>query len=386
MSNAAETTVLTYNAGWATNGVTWSRNAPFRLAVSSFVNAYSNAIHIVQRDSNNNQIYRLGALDHYYPPTKILFTPREPTAGVDDGRTTDTLVTSGDYLRMWSLIDGPPPSAENNHAGSHPDQASSEEDKAGERNPGADPAAAPTVSPQSQDITVSRSVVHTFKHAPRPGVSEDFCAPVTSFDWSAEDPRLVAACSIDTTVSLWDLETQLVTVHLIAHDKEVFDVAFQSKGSNVFATCGADGSVRVFDIRRMDHCTVVYENPHLTLPMMRVEWNRQDPNYLAAITAESSDVVVFDFRYPAMSEARLRGGHTGPLNSFAWAPHSSSNLCTAGEDNRAVIWDTQDASRTDGSSGLTYEAGGPLNYVSWSAQHTDWIAVSFAECVQMLHV
>lgn len=120
--------------------------------------------------------------------------------------------------------------------------------------------------------------------------------------------------------------------------------------------------------------------------MLRVEWNRQDPNYLAAITAESNDVVVFDFRYPAMSEAHLRRGHDGPLNSFAWAPHSGTTLVTAGEDGRAIIWDTQDASRTDGTSGLIYEAGGPLNFVSWSALQPDWIAVSLNQSLQMLHV
>jgi WD repeat-containing protein 68 len=136
----------------------------------------------------------------------------------------------------------------------------------------------------------------------------------------------------------------------------------------------------------MDHCTVVYENPTPTQPMMRVDWNRQDPNYIAAITAESSDIVVFDVRYPALSEGHLRGGHTGPLNHFTWAPHNASNLCSAGEDGRAIIWDTQDANRTEGTSGLTYNAEGPLNSIAWSALQTDWIAVTYGKKLQMLHV
>jgi len=35
---------------------------------------------------------------------------------------------------------------------------------------------------------------------------------------------------------------------LIAHDKEVYDMAF-ARGTDVFASVGADGSVRVFDLR-----------------------------------------------------------------------------------------------------------------------------------------
>ncbi len=35
---------------------------------------------------------------------------------------------------------------------------------------------------------------------------------------------------------------------LIAHDKEVYDMGFTS-GTDVFASVGADGSVRMFDLR-----------------------------------------------------------------------------------------------------------------------------------------
>ena len=39
-----------------------------------------------------------------------------------------------------------------------------------------------------------------------------------------------------------------VKTQLIAHDQEVFDIAF-AKGVNIFASVGADGSVRMFDLR-----------------------------------------------------------------------------------------------------------------------------------------
>ena len=38
----------------------------------------------------------------------------------------------------------------------------------------------------------------------------DFCAPLTSFDWNAQDPRLIATSSIDTTCSIWDIGTEKV--------------------------------------------------------------------------------------------------------------------------------------------------------------------------------
>ena len=45
---------------------------------------------------------------------------------------------------------------------------------------------------------------------------------------------------------LW--QTKTTKTQLIAHDKEVYDIAF-AKGKDVFATVGADGSVRMFDLR-----------------------------------------------------------------------------------------------------------------------------------------
>lgn len=393
MTTETTSTVLTFDNAMHTNGLSWSRRAAYRIAVGSFESTYNNSISIVQRDMTTNELLQVGVVEHYYPPTKLQFCPAAPSAGVDDGQSRDQLVTSGDYLRLWNLTDTTPQAlddSEGSAVGSHPDQSRNAEESAApsEGEGGQQP---PSSVPQStikksKDKAVERKLVHTFKHSPKPGVSEDFCAPVTSFDWSADDPRLVAACSIDTTVSIWDVTAQEVTIHLIAHDKEVFDVAFQSRCTNIFATCSADGSVRVFDTRRLEHCTVVYENPSAK-PMLRIAWNQVDSYYLAAISAESNDVVIFDVRYPAVSAGFLRGPHTAPLNSFAWAPHSSSALCTAGEDKKAIIWDAHDAARNEASSSLMYEAPGPINAVAWNPNpEHDWIAITFGKCVQMLHV
>ena len=37
--------------------------------------------------------------------------------------------------------------------------------------------------------------------------NSDFCAPLTSFDWNEVDPNLLGTSSIDTTCTIWGLET-----------------------------------------------------------------------------------------------------------------------------------------------------------------------------------
>ncbi|XP_021602176.1 protein TRANSPARENT TESTA GLABRA 1-like [Manihot esculenta] len=74
----------------------------------------------------------------------------------------------------------------------------------------------------------------------------------------------------------FDLETQL-----IAHDKEVYDIAWGEV--RVFASVSADGSVRIFDLRNKEHSTISYESPQPDTPLLRLAWNKQDLRYMATI-------------------------------------------------------------------------------------------------------
>ena len=52
-------------------------------------------------------------------------------------------------------------------------------------------------------------------------------------------------------------------IRLIAHDKDVYDIAFAC-GKDVFSTAGGDGSVRMFDLRSLEHSTILYEGSFRT--------------------------------------------------------------------------------------------------------------------------
>ena len=51
------------------------------------------------------------------------------------------------------------------------------------------------------------------------------------------------------------------------------------------------GSVRMFDLRHLEHSTIIYEDPQHT-PLLRLAWNKQDPNYLATIAMDACDVII----------------------------------------------------------------------------------------------
>lgn len=244
----------------------------------------------------------------------------------------------------------------------------------------------------------------------------EFCAPLTSFDWCQADPSIIATSSIDTTCTIWSLHTQTAITQLIAHDREVFDLAF-ARGKDVFASVGADGSVRMFDLRSLVNSTIIYESPDLE-PLLRLEWNKQDPNYMATFMVDSRKTIILDIRVPSLPVAELgyvlRGscfssfviftliaylkayfvlkhctsccdrGHIGSVNAIAWAPHSSCHICTAGDDSQALIWDLSTMpKRPVDDPILAYNADGEINNLQWNASSPDWVSIAFNDKLQI---
>ena len=209
----------------------------------------------------------------------------------------------------------------------------------------------------------------------------------------------------------------------------------------------------MFDLRSLEHSTIIYESADgqggAPVPLIRLEWNKQDPNYLAVITMDSNCVVILDIRVPSLPAAKLQG-HSQCVNSLAWAPHSSCHISTAGDDNQALIWDlshmpkpiegapcprtharaqrahthsvtcartrahigppsghtrhtpTHSALPPPAASGpgrlfhpctlrmsdpiLAYSAESEVNQLQWSKTQPDWVAIAFDKKLQILRV
>ncbi|CBI23093.3 unnamed protein product, partial [Vitis vinifera] len=152
-----------------------------RIAIGSFIEELSNRVDIVSFDEDALAIRTHPSLsfDHPYPPTKLMFHPNSRTS-------PDHLASSGEYLRLWEVRDN-------------------------------------SIQPLS--------VLNNSK-------TSEFCAPLTSFDWNEVEPRRIGTSSIDTTCTIWDVERGVVETQLIAHDKEVYDIAWGEAG--VFASIGLE--------------------------------------------------------------------------------------------------------------------------------------------------
>lgn len=191
----------------------------------------------------------------------------------------------------------------------------------------------------------------------------EFAAPLTSFSWSPIEPSAILTASTNTTVTLYDIVTGAATTQLIAHDKAVYDVQWcpgPAAGRDQFASCGADGSVRMFDIRALEHSTILYEIPSSSSssssprqngtakennPLLRLAFDPNNLHCLAVLHADCNSILMIDNRKPGIPVVEL-SAHQKPINGMAW---SGSNGDTGGMQSAA---ENQGAIATVGDDGM----------------------------------
>ena len=169
---------MIFAMAWSQRDLKAEPGLGFRLAIGSFIEEYANKVQIVQRRdvheqqaepagggdgasaAAQNSFVRVGEFDHPYPATKILWSP-------DRGAGKDLLATTGDYLRVWNVVD-------------------------------AKEGAPPADGPGGVKMV---ALLNNNKNS-------EYCAPLTSFDWNETDPSLIGTSSIDTTCTIWDLNVR----------------------------------------------------------------------------------------------------------------------------------------------------------------------------------
>lgn len=313
-----------YSLGWSHR-----QDRPPRVAVGTFTEEYNNTVQIVQH--NPESLDFVASFEHPYPTTKVSWIP-DP-----DAVHPDLIGTTGDFLRLWEL----------DHDG----------------------------NPKLKCLLNNNK-------------QSEFCAPLTAFDWNEADPSLIGTSSIDTTCTVWNVETQQSKTQLIAHDKEVYDFAFAARGVDVFASVGADGSVRLFDLRSLEHSTIIYESPDMT-PLLRLRWNTRNPNYLATFAMDSPEVVILDIRQPSLPVALLdhrSSTSTNCVNAVSWAPHSAVHLASGGDGCLALIWNISSIPKRVDDPAFSYCAGSSISNLQWSPTHPEWLALTIDDKIQVLRV
>lgn len=384
----------------------------------------------VVNSAGEGVLKRAAVAPHPYPCTQVGFNPASLTASLNEGQ--ELLATTSDSLRLWDVVDAP--------------EEHSLASKMVLRSTLSSVSAFPSEFPvplilQCLLPNCLNNAFNVSNILQQQGKA-DYTAPLTAFSWSSIDPSLILTASTNTTVTLWDIGQGTAVTQLIAHDKEVYDVSWcppsantGSSGRDVFASCGADGSVRMFDIRSLEHSTILYEAGPLSptaasqgaggqpkdsnskshsspSPLMRLAFDPLNPSALALVHDQSSSALLVDVRVPGVPVAELKA-HSAPINGLAWSTGSASDsgsaLATVSDDGLVLVWDgasaftggrsadlsksqfnkTPQSTWTNADPMLAYEAGSEINSVAWSGSSksgTEMVAVSIGRTLRCLNI
>ena len=205
-----------------------------------------------------------------------------------------------------------------------------------------------------------------------------YSGPLTSFDWNIVNDSILGTASVDNTCTIWDLNKQTIKTQLIAHEKEVFDIQF-GPDENTFISGGADGTVRLFDLRALDHSTIIYETKGC---INKVAWNLKVPNLIVALGLEKNVIYIFDSRMNynvSLDELNL---HKEPVTGCIWAPDNPSQLCSVSEDCNVII--SNIGLEQTQNNNVSYFAPAPINNVDWCKSFPEWIGITLKDRVQLL--
>ncbi|OQR86127.1 glutamate-rich WD repeat-containing protein [Achlya hypogyna] len=138
-------------------------------------------------------------------------------------------------------------------------------------------------------------------------------ASVEDIQWSPLEGSVFASCSADKTLRIWDIRTKNRSmIDINAHDQDVNVISWNRNVAHLIASGSDDGSFKIWDCRKFGSA------------------QKDDP--------------IAHFRY-----------HTAPVTSIEWHPSDESMLAVSGADNQISIWDMsveEDAEHTPATEKL----------------------------------
>lgn len=321
----------------------WNNTEGLRLAVGSYLQQEANKVQVLEVSEDKKRLEMVAETEMSFPATKLMWSPNSEEHKAEAPLLASTSIT----LNLWKY--------EEKQLKPIAKLANARTNKAGGHTP-----------------------------------------PLTSFDWSPISRHKIGASSVDSTCTIWNIEKQKIETQLIAHDKAVHDIVFSQKDC-LFASVGADGSVRLFDQRNLDHSTIIYEAPN-NRPLARLAWNRVNTYHLATLAMDTPGVIVIDIRRPSVALTVL-SEFDECVNAIAWAPHSPSHLLCGSDDGYAMIYDVrtgekkkpgsreQEAGQSQSSPQVFWhDCDQEIYQVQWQASHPELIGLSTANRVDVVNI
>ncbi|KAI0278805.1 hypothetical protein BGY98DRAFT_972486 [Russula aff. rugulosa BPL654] len=86
----------------------------------------------------------------------------------------------------------------------------------------------------------------------------------------------------------------MAVTQFIAHDREVYDVAWLPNSTVIFVSVGVDSSLRAFDLRNAAPKDQPPTGRPPSSPLLHITFKPGDPNYISTFHQDGSDIQILD--------------------------------------------------------------------------------------------
>ncbi|GAA6004921.1 hypothetical protein JCM11491_002278 [Sporobolomyces phaffii] len=200
------------------------------------------------------------------------------------------------------------------------------------------------LSPATASSSLSKAPIFTIdSHGRAEGYALDWAKPIGSASTSA---RLLSG-DIHSKIFLTTITNTSFTPSpkpFLSHTDSVEDLQWSPSEPTVFASCSADRSIRVWDVRVKDRKSVIGVAGAHESDVNVISWNPKT-NYLLASGGDEGGIKVWDLRNfkgpkaPAPSPVAAFSWHTAPITSIEWHPTEDSCFAASGADDQVTLWD-----------------------------------------------
>ncbi|KAI0218978.1 Ribosome assembly protein rrb1 [Massospora cicadina] len=166
-----------------------------------------------------------------------------------------------------------------------------------------------------------------------------------AMDWSLLEAGKLITGDNDRHIYLTTLTEAGVVPNCVpfsGHQSSIEDLQWSPSEKTIFASCSADKTVRIWDVRVKKHAQLKFQAHDEDVNV--ITWNR-NVSYLLASGSDDGSFSIWDLRsLKAISENKPAPvahfkWHTAPITSIEWHPTDESTLAVAGADDQITQWD-----------------------------------------------
>eukprot|EP00043_Microstomoeca_roanoka_P014072 m.138609 g.138609 ORF g.138609 m.138609 type:complete len:460 (-) comp15918_c0_seq3:3248-4627(-) len=164
-----------------------------------------------------------------------------------------------------------------------------------------------------------------------------------AMDWSKVAKFKLATGDCSGRIHVWDYHEGgmwAVSGKAGRHQASVEDIQWSPNEETVLASCSADTTIRIWDTRQGLREAIKWKAHDSDVNV--ISWNtREQASFLSG--GDDGIFKLWDFRMFGAQEIKPTGvfkWHSKPITSVEWHPTDSTVLAVSGEDDQISLWDT----------------------------------------------